>query len=74
MFEKTLTDLVRGIRACKRDTGSYISQCISEIKEEIKSTDLEVKTNALQKMTFLQMMGYSMSPWYEHFRLLHFYS
>lgn len=63
MFEKTLTDLVRGIRATKRGTGVYISQCISEIKEEIKSTDIEVKANALQKMTFLQMMGYGMSPW-----------
>ena len=63
MFEKTLTDLVRGIRACKRDIGLYISKCISEIKEEIKSTDLHIKTNALQKMTFLQMMGYTMSPW-----------
>mmetsp|Transcript_25042 Transcript_25042/g.38725 ORF Transcript_25042/g.38725 Transcript_25042/m.38725 type:complete len:1272 (+) Transcript_25042:178-3993(+) len=63
MFEKTLTDLVRGIRATKRGTAVYISQCISEIKEEIKSTDIEVKANALQKMTFLQMMGYGMSPW-----------
>jgi len=61
MFEKTLTDVVTGIRASKRDTPKYISQCIAEIKKEIHSSDMHVKANALQKLTFLQMMGYSMS-------------
>lgn len=61
MFEKTLSDVVKGIRASKRDTGLYISACIAEIKTELQSTDLYVKANALQKLTFLQMMGYSMS-------------
>ena len=61
MFEKTLTDVVKGIRASKRDTVLYISQCIAEIKTEINSSDMFVKANALQKLTFLQMMGYSMN-------------
>ena len=61
MFEKTLTDVVKGIRGTKRDTGLYISQCIAEIKNELKSPDIFVKANALQKLTFLQMMGYGMS-------------
>ena len=61
MFEKTLTDVVKGIRASKRDTSLYISQCIAESKTEINSSDMFVKANALQKLTFLQMMGYSMS-------------
>lgn len=61
MFEKTLTDVVKGIRASKRDTPLYISQCIAEIKTEINSSDMYVKANALQKLTFLQMMGYGMS-------------
>ncbi|VEU41174.1 unnamed protein product [Pseudo-nitzschia multistriata] len=61
MFEKTLQDIVKGIRASKRDTALYISQCISEIKTEINSDDMYIKTNALQKLTFLHMMGYSMS-------------
>uniref|UniRef100_A0A7S1ZTK9 Clathrin/coatomer adaptor adaptin-like N-terminal domain-containing protein n=1 Tax=Ditylum brightwellii TaxID=49249 RepID=A0A7S1ZTK9_9STRA len=61
MFEKTLTDVVKGIRASKRNTALYISQCIAEIKTEINSTDLFTKANALQKLTFLQMMGYNMS-------------
>lgn len=61
MFEKTLTDVVKGIRASRRDTSLYISQCIAEIKTEINSSDMFVKANALQKLTFLQMMGYGMS-------------
>jgi AP-3 complex subunit delta-1 len=61
VFEKTLTDLVKGIRASKRDTALYISSCIAEIKSEINSTDPHTKANALQKLTFLQMMGYNMS-------------
>ena len=61
MFEKTLQDVVKGIRASKRDTALYISQCIAEIKTEINSSDMYVKANALQKLTFLQMMGYGTS-------------
>jgi AP-3 complex subunit delta-1 len=58
MFEKTLQDLVKGIRGHKRDSGTYISQCISDAKHELKNADLFVKSNALQKLTYLQMLGY----------------
>jgi len=61
VFEKTLTDVVKGIRASKRDTAVYISTVIAEIRNEIHSTDPHTKANALQKLTFLQMMGYNMS-------------
>lgn len=61
VFEKTLTDLVSGIRSHKRDTALFISQNIAEIKTELQSSDFYTKSNALQKLTFLQMMGYSMS-------------
>eukprot|EP00563_Minutocellus_polymorphus_P015226 CAMPEP_0181049850 /NCGR_PEP_ID=MMETSP1070-20121207/16205_1 /TAXON_ID=265543 /ORGANISM="Minutocellus polymorphus, Strain NH13" /LENGTH=1042 /DNA_ID=CAMNT_0023128761 /DNA_START=35 /DNA_END=3163 /DNA_ORIENTATION=+ len=59
--QKSLTDIVKGIRATKRDTALFISACIAEIKTEISSTDPQVKATALQKLTFLQMMGYDMS-------------
>ena len=61
MFEKTLQDIVKGIRTSRRDTTLYISQCIAEIKDEINSKDMFVKANALQKLTVLHMMGYSMN-------------
>ena len=59
--QKSLTDVVKGIRATKRDTALYISACIAEIKNEIMSTDPQLKATALEKLTFLQMMGYDMS-------------
>ena len=61
MFEKTLNDLVTGIRSHRRDTPLYISNAIAECKEELKSSDMHTKANALSKLTFLQMMGYTMS-------------
>jgi AP-3 complex subunit delta-1 len=61
VFESTLVDLVTGIRSHKRDTALFISQSISDIKVELSSSDFYTKANALQKLTFLQMMGYSMS-------------
>jgi len=61
VFETTLHDLVTGIRSHKRDTALYISQNIAKIKIELQSSDFFTKSNALQKLTFLQMMGYSMS-------------
>tara|TARA_B110000305_G_C18881418_1_gene377721 strand:- start:88 stop:534 length:447 start_codon:yes stop_codon:yes gene_type:complete len=58
MFETTLSDLVKGIRAHKRDPTIYISTSIKEIKQELKSNDFFIKTNALRKLTFLQMQGF----------------
>lgn len=43
MFEKTLQDLVKGIRSHKRDPSAFISQSIQEIKQELRSTDPFVK-------------------------------
>jgi AP-3 complex subunit delta len=43
MFEKTLQDLVKGIRSHKRDPSAFISQSIQEIKGELRTTDPFVK-------------------------------
>jgi len=61
MFEKSLQDLVKGIRTHKRDPGPFISQAISEIKQEVKSKDDFLKAQAIRKLTYLQMLGYDMS-------------
>uniref|UniRef100_A0A7S3Y2N8 AP-3 complex subunit delta n=1 Tax=Heterosigma akashiwo TaxID=2829 RepID=A0A7S3Y2N8_HETAK len=61
MFEKSLQDLVKGIRTHKRDPGPFISQAISEIKQELKSKDDFLKGQAIRKLTYLQMLGYDMS-------------
>lgn len=61
VFQKNLQDLVRGIRSNKKNEQQYINQCITEIKEEVKSPDVNKKTVAVLKLAYLQMLGYDMS-------------
>ncbi|XP_058809166.1 AP-3 complex subunit delta-1 [Phymastichus coffea] len=61
MFDKNLTDLVRGIRNNKENEGKYITQCMEEIKLELRQDNIAVKANAVAKLTYLQMLGYDIS-------------
>lgn len=47
IFQKTLQDLIKGIRANKKDPSSFISQCIADIKQELKSNDNFIKSEAV---------------------------
>jgi hypothetical protein len=53
MFEKSLPDLIRGIRANKNKEDDYISKRLEEIKVELKNTDHDVKATALAKLTYV---------------------
>ena len=55
LFDKNLNDLVRGIRNHKDDEGKYIASCLEEIKAELRQHNLSVKTNAVAKLTYLQV-------------------
>ncbi|XP_028037102.1 AP-3 complex subunit delta [Bombyx mandarina] len=61
MFDKNLTDLVRGIRNNKDNEAKYIAQCMEEIKIELRQDNIAVKANAVAKLTYLQMLGYDIS-------------
>ncbi|XP_011315343.1 AP-3 complex subunit delta-1 [Fopius arisanus] len=61
MFDKNLTDLVRGIRNNKNNEAKYIAQCIEEIKQELRQDNIAVKANAVAKLMYLQMLGYDIS-------------
>ncbi|XP_076811887.1 AP-3 complex subunit delta-1-like isoform X4 [Clavelina lepadiformis] len=61
IFDKNLQDLVRGIRNHKENEVNYISQCIDEIKVELKQENVAVKANAVNKLIYLQMLGYDIS-------------
>jgi AP-3 complex subunit delta-1 len=52
-FQKSLTDLVRGIRANKKNEAQYIGQCLQEIREEIRTNDRQKKLVAVQKLTYV---------------------
>lgn len=47
IFQKNLQDLVKGIRAQKRDLSQFISQSIADIKSELRSNDPFTKAEAV---------------------------
>ncbi|KDR85547.1 hypothetical protein GALMADRAFT_53684 [Galerina marginata CBS 339.88] len=61
MWERTLQDLVRGLRANKKDEAKFIAKAVDEIRQEIKTDDMELKAGAVLKLTYLDMLGYDMS-------------
>lgn len=61
MWERTLQDLIRGLRANKNDESKFIGQAMDEIRHEIKSKDMELKAGAVMKLTYLDMLGYDMN-------------
>ena len=53
MWERTLQDLIRGLRANKKDESKFIAQAVDEIRAEIKSKDMEIKAAAILKLTYV---------------------
>lgn len=60
MFEKSATDLIRGIRANSANESQYIDGCISEIKQELQKDSLSKKAVAISKLCVLHVLGYNM--------------
>jgi hypothetical protein len=48
IFQATLSDLIKGIRANRKDPSSYISKSIADIKVELRSTDPFMKAEAVR--------------------------
>ena len=46
-FQKTMQDLIKGMRSNKENTSEFISMCIGEIKQELTSTDPFTKAEAV---------------------------
>lgn len=53
MWERTLQDLVRGLRANKKDEAKFIATAVDEIRQEIKSDDMGLKAGAVLKLTYV---------------------
>ena len=56
MFEKSLVDLVKGVRNAT-DTSAYISKSIQDIKDELKNRDVTIKAQALQKLIYVSFLS-----------------
>lgn len=62
-FEKSLDDLIKGIRANSNDQeklSSFFEKCIKECKGELKSSDIDLKSIAILKLAYLEMYGFDM--------------
>ena len=53
MWERTLQDLIRGLRANKKDEAKFIAQAVDEIRKEVKSKDMDLKAAAVLKLTYV---------------------
>ncbi|KAI5960447.1 apl5 [Candida pseudojiufengensis] len=64
-FEKSLNDLIKGIRAHSKDSpeslAKFLDIAIQECKSELYTTDLETKAMAILKLSYLEMYGFDMS-------------
>jgi AP-3 complex subunit delta-1 len=56
MLEKNVAAMVRGLREHPNDS-QYLSVTLAEIKRELASMNLNVKTNAFLKLGYLSMLG-----------------
>ena len=61
MFEKNLNDLVRGLRNSKNTESKYVTECLDEIKQELRQENMAIKANAVLKLSYIQMIGYDVS-------------
>jgi AP-3 complex subunit delta-1 len=60
-FEKSLVDLIRGMRREKGNENEFREARLRECRKEIKSQDMSLKATALLKLTYLEMFGHDMS-------------
>jgi AP-3 complex subunit delta-1 len=62
-FERSLHDLIRGIRASKDPTAreAYIRDALADCRLEVRSPDMDTKSMAVIKLAYLEMYGHDMS-------------
>lgn len=61
MFEKSLYDLIKGLRSHKGAEKEYIDNCLRECRQEIRGSDMDLKATALLKLIYLEMFGHDLS-------------
>ncbi|KAL5010757.1 hypothetical protein ScPMuIL_013062 [Solemya velum] len=49
------------VQLTQSERSKYISECIEEAKQELRQDNMAVKANAVNKLTYLQMLGYDVS-------------
>lgn len=58
MVKKSYQEVVRGLRSSS-DPTAYLSEVLTEIRQEIRCTDRNDKVISLQKLLYLNLLGYT---------------
>ncbi|XP_022725515.1 AP-3 complex subunit delta-like [Durio zibethinus] len=58
LFQRSLEDLIKGLRQQLIGEQAFISKALEEIRKEIKSTDLSIKSTALLKLSYLSSLHF----------------
>ncbi|OMP09662.1 hypothetical protein COLO4_05244 [Corchorus olitorius] len=58
LFQRTLEDIIKGLRHQLIGEQAFISKALEEIRKEIKSTDLSTKSTALLKLSYLSSLHF----------------
>ena len=54
MFERTLESLIKGLRSHRgADEAAFVAQLEDEIRQEVRSGDVQVKGEAVLKLTYV---------------------
>ena len=60
MFERTLQDLIRGLRAHKASSkaqeDAFLAEAMEEIKEELKGKDMALKAEGILKVCYVSLV------------------
>ncbi|CAM6082599.1 unnamed protein product [Calypogeia fissa] len=62
-FQRSLEDVVKGLRVQVIGEAAFLSKVLDEVRKEIKSTDVNTKAVALQKLTYLNMLQGTDMDW-----------
>ncbi|KWU43363.1 ARM repeat-containing protein [Rhodotorula sp. JG-1b] len=61
VLEQTVSGLIKALRANKNDEARVVQQALDETRREIQSSDIDLKAEAILKLVYLEMLGYSIS-------------
>ena len=61
MFEKSLNDMIKIMRANPTTEQQVVATCLAECRKELSSTDVGVKQQAVLKLLYLNMLGHDVS-------------
>ncbi|PIA33346.1 hypothetical protein AQUCO_04100041v1 [Aquilegia coerulea] len=69
LFQRSLDDLIKAIRLQMIGESNFISKALEEIRKELKSTDLQTKSTALEKLIYLNSL-YSIDMCFASFHVV----